>query len=460
MLKELVKERLMAAAEDIFAMFERTIASYEEELCQTREEKERHRRQLEAVYSVVLHVKDAKQLIDHQEERPPQPQGGSATLKQADAQPPHVKEEEEERWLEEADPTKSPLTVVAVKTEAHEDKPPESSRWLCPSDVQPLIGRQEERPTQQEPQSPHVKEEEELWITQEGERLLGLEEADLTKLPLTVVCLKTEDHEDKPPESSKLHHSPSEENRWAELPSCSSSQHMSTEADGDHRGGSRADNLLAPLSDSDNGDDTQEPLSSDPDWEGEMRTHTDHKHSGHAKKKTHEIRFTCSVCAKGFSYMCDLTRHMRTHTGEKPYGCSVCGNTFSQRSILKTHMKIHTGEKPFGCPICSARFFRKSHVVLHMRTHTGEKPFSCLVCGRRFAQRYILKTHMRTHTGEKPFSCSLCGERFAQKVQMVAHTKVHTGEKKPFSCSICGAGFFRKAHAASHMRTHAGEKTS
>ncbi|XP_061896103.1 uncharacterized protein LOC133645231 isoform X3 [Entelurus aequoreus] len=58
MLKELVKERLMAAADEIFALFESTITSYEEELCRTREEKERHRQQLEAVCKtqIVLHV--------------------------------------------------------------------------------------------------------------------------------------------------------------------------------------------------------------------------------------------------------------------------------------------------------------------------------------------------------------------------------------------------------------------
>ncbi|XP_061746242.1 uncharacterized protein LOC133544984 isoform X7 [Nerophis ophidion] len=50
-------------------------------------------------------------------------------------------------------------------------------------------------------QAPHIKEEEEeCWITQE--------EADVSKFPLTVVSVKTEEHEDKPPESSQLHHSP------------------------------------------------------------------------------------------------------------------------------------------------------------------------------------------------------------------------------------------------------------
>lgn len=49
MLKDFVKERLLAAADEIFGMFERTIASYEEQLCRARDETERHRRQLEAV---------------------------------------------------------------------------------------------------------------------------------------------------------------------------------------------------------------------------------------------------------------------------------------------------------------------------------------------------------------------------------------------------------------------------
>nr|XP_061825079.1 uncharacterized protein LOC133611918 [Nerophis lumbriciformis] len=199
-------------------MCERRVAEYEEELSPTKRKNERRQR-LQAVLKK-HHRPDAQQLIGRQEEGLPQPLGRRFTLKQEapqpphyleeeeEAQAPHIKKEEEELWITqeeecllgqgEADLTKFPLTVVSVKTEGHEEKPPESSQLHHSPNVQQLIGYQEEPLLQlkEEPQPPHIKEEEEeLWITQEEERNLGQEEADLTKFPLTVVSVKTEDHE-------------------------------------------------------------------------------------------------------------------------------------------------------------------------------------------------------------------------------------------------------------------------
>ncbi|XP_061925207.1 uncharacterized protein LOC133664525 isoform X4 [Entelurus aequoreus] len=202
-------------------MCERTIAKYEEELCPTKEEKDRQHQLLDAVFKkhqVVLHRTDVQQPPHIKEE-------------EEDPQPPHMKEEEEEVWItqegecllgqEEDDVTTFPLTVVSVKTEEHEDKPPESSQLHHSPNVQqpPHIKEEEEdlqpphiKEEEDNSQPPHIKEEEEeVWITQEGECLLGQEEDDVTKFPLTVVSVKTEEHEDKPPESSQLHHSPKEQ---------------------------------------------------------------------------------------------------------------------------------------------------------------------------------------------------------------------------------------------------------
>ncbi|TDH10084.1 hypothetical protein EPR50_G00071370 [Perca flavescens] len=56
MLRALVEQRLTAAAEEIFGLFERTIAEYEEELCRSKEENERQRELLDAVYNPQLRL--------------------------------------------------------------------------------------------------------------------------------------------------------------------------------------------------------------------------------------------------------------------------------------------------------------------------------------------------------------------------------------------------------------------
>ena len=56
MLRALVKQRLTAAAEEIFGLFERTIAEYEEELSRSKEENERQRKLLDAVFNPQLRL--------------------------------------------------------------------------------------------------------------------------------------------------------------------------------------------------------------------------------------------------------------------------------------------------------------------------------------------------------------------------------------------------------------------
>ncbi|XP_061890218.1 zinc finger protein OZF-like [Entelurus aequoreus] len=443
-------------------MRERTIAEYEEELSRTKEENKRLRQLLDAVFKkhqVVLHRTDVQQ-------------------------PPHIKEEEEEVWItqeeecllgqEEADLPKFPLTVVSVKTEDHEDKPPESSQLHHSPNVQQLVGLPHSQGVnsilkQEDPHSPHIKEEEEeVWITGEGECLLGQEKADLTKFPLTVVSVKTEDHEDKPPESSQLHHSPSGENRAVEPSRSSSPQHMMAEGDGDHCGGSQADKLLAPLLDS---EDTTSPVNVN--MESHIRTHTEEKPffcsvcakefikssllTQHMRTHTGEKPFSCSVCDKRFSIKTNMQIHMRTHTGEKPFSCPNCGKIFSQNGTMLSHMRRHTGEKPFSCSVCGKRFFDKSKMQTHMRTHTVENPFSCSVCAKGFVRNSDLTQHMRTHTGEKPFNCLNCSKTFSQKGSLMLHMSTHSGDK-PISCSVCGKRFSNKRNIQRHMRTHTGEK--
>ncbi|XP_044027084.1 zinc finger protein 32-like [Siniperca chuatsi] len=322
----------------------------------------------------------------------------------------------------------------------------------------------------QDPEPPHIKEEqEELWTSQEGEQLRGLEEADITKFPFAPVKSEEDDDEEKP-QSSQLHQSQTEENRDAE--------HLKPEADGEDCGGPEParnfnpDNPLQPAphdktshssesetDDSCDWEETREPqsgLNPEPVSDQDCNTGktlvsssecaTSFGHKEHLQKhhgiETAVKPFRCSVCAKRYLHKSSLTTHMRLHSEGKRYSCSVCAKRFAQKANLSEHLTVHTGEKPLSCSVCGKRFARKTNLKRHLTVHTGEKPLSCSVCGKRFARKTNLKRHLTVHTGEKPFSCSVCGKIFAIHGNLRQHLTVHTGEK-PFSCSVCDKRFTR-----------------
>ncbi|XP_056251745.1 zinc finger and SCAN domain-containing protein 31-like [Seriola aureovittata] len=359
-LRESVNQRLAAAAEEIFGLFERKIKEYEEELSRYRQSDRQHK-----LMEVQVQLTDVQHLL-------------------------------------------------LIKQEV----PCELSLSL----------------DQEDPESPIIKEEqEELWTSQKGEQLRGLEEADDTEVPLTPVCVKSEDEEEKP----QLHQSQTEESIEDESPASSSAEHMETGADGEDCGGSGpAKNSdphchLQPDTD-DKGPDSSETEDSEDDCK-ETRT----PKSG-LTSKTVDKSCSCSECGKRLSNKWHLQRHMKIHTGEKPFGCDVCGKRFRDQGYVKVHMNIHTRKKPFVCNVCGITFNYKCKLQRHMREHTGEKPFGCSVCGKTFNQHRSLPAHMQVHTGKQLFFCVFCGNRFIQQRNLSRHMKTCERRRVTEGSSVAG----------------------
>ncbi|XP_072769789.1 uncharacterized protein [Nerophis lumbriciformis] len=460
--------------------------------------------------------KDSKDLPEQQEwtsrMKQEEPQPPHIKEEEVEPQDPHVKEEEEEHSisqeekhieeLEKVDVPKMPLTGVTVKSEDEFKGDDKDSK-----DIHQLIGHQETclPPLQggsftlecDYPQPPHVKEEEDPqppnikeekedtqhpqgmeeeehlqppYIQEEGERecLLGQEEADLTKFPLTGVSVKTEDHEEKPPESSQLHHSPNlpEQQEWTsrmkqEEPQPPHVKEEEVEPQDPHIKEEEEEHSISQeekhIEELEKVDVPKMPLTgvtvkSEDEFKGD-----DKDSKGDIKTcDTDRTHFQCSHCDKTFNHRKNMKRHMKIHSPEKHISCSICCKSFTQNAYLKRHMKIHSGEKDFSCSICSKGFTQRD-LKIHMRTHTGEKHISCSICGKSFTHNTYLKRHMKIHSGEKDFPCSICSKGFTQKVHLKRHMSTHS-EEKDFPCSICGKGFTAKCELRRHMRTHTGEK--
>ncbi|KAM7415835.1 hypothetical protein PAMA_018069 [Pampus argenteus] len=150
----------------------------------------------------------------------------------------------------------------------------------------------------------------------------------------------------------------------------------------------------------------------------------------HILTHTGEKPFTCRVCGKEFNCQSNCITHMKTHSGEKPHTCSTCGKSFCRGADLRRHNRTHTGEKPYSCLYCGKEFSHHSSLTNHVRVHTGERPYKCIWCGKRFAVATTLKIHTRVHTGEKPYKCNTCGKTFAHNTGLTLHNKIHAREKQ------------------------------
>uniref|UniRef100_A0A671UAE7 C2H2-type domain-containing protein n=1 Tax=Sparus aurata TaxID=8175 RepID=A0A671UAE7_SPAAU len=421
-LRSLVKQRLTAAAEEICALFERTIAEYEEELCRSTEQNQRHRNLLDSALTpqLRLHRADVQRLLFGQKKVSPKQQEWSSSLDQQDPEPPHIKDEQEELWTyqEEADITEFTFTLVPVKHEDDDEVKPQSSQT-------------------------HQRQTEQMEAESDGQDCGGPEPAR-NSVPDRHLQSGTEDRtgdspepeaedspesqaEDSPePEAEDSPESQAEDSTESETEDSPEPQaEDSPESEAEDSPESQAEDSPEPEAEDSpesQAEDSPEPEAEDsPEPEAEDSTEPETEDSPEPQaedspepeaednydvwSETKEPQsFSCCECGKRFNYQCHLDRHRRIHTGEKPFSCRECCKRFTQQQNLIRHTKIHTGEKPFSCGECGKRFSQKQDLIRHRRIHTGEKPYSCGECCQRFNYPGDLKSsdgEMKLHEALK-----------------------------------------------------------
>ncbi|XP_043991190.1 zinc finger protein OZF-like [Gambusia affinis] len=401
-LREFIRERLTAAAQEIFTEVEKTIICYEEELDAQRR---------------MMGINWKPEIKLHRI-------GSELQRQSSDLQQPSVSNEEEASAIQQA---------FSLAYRSSQDQKDVEGQWTVEE--------------QMEPQQKWMKEEEE----EPEPALLKHEEIEY---PLTNVKKEELDssvlqHEQQPPE-----HLPTGQNQKNLCSSQEGEQLVqkqfvalietsTLQEDDMNEEERRTEQLSLHIS----------PVVESKDQEGSSSSVSESQAGIGTKKKS----FKCDFCGRCYTQQSDFKNHYRTHTGERPFSCQSCGKSFSHISHLYRHKKIHTGERPFSCETCGKSFAVKTDLIRHKKTHTGERPFSCQLCGKSFSQFSSLNDHKKIHTGERPFSCQSCGKRFIRISTLNSHKKIHTGER-PFSCQSCGKRFIRICTLNSHKKIHTGEK--
>ncbi|XP_072319451.1 uncharacterized protein [Eucyclogobius newberryi] len=449
-LRDLVMERLVVAADEIFALFERTFAEYEEELVRTKHLQPR----------MEPHKEDAPPLILHPE---------------VHHSPEHVEDEQQTVLVkQEEDHSFEFSAAYSVKSE-------ENMGILLPEE-EPSDPTEEQCAVEEEPGCSltlQTDNNEEKYDTDDSE---DWRPSDTKKSPKSAGLKKDSKRGvqtfRKSPEAAFLHHRPNENSRHEpfgdEKPGCSSDliNLQPNYGSYSYSDTSEAGNPAKELTETTERQEFNLRLANDSktcrtnqntslfmsygennDVEG-LEISSKAVVSVNLCDRNEQSHYACSECGVAFQTLDFLQNHLVLHSSQSPFRCPTCHKLFRYKSSYKTHLSVHTDDKPLSCSFCNKGFRQKYNLKEHMRIHTDEKPFRCPDCGVRVRHHHNLIRHVLTvHKGQKPYSCPVCEKAFSQKSHYNIHVRTHTGEK-PFSCPVCQKSFRAKYCLKRHIATH------
>ncbi|XP_053294489.1 zinc finger and SCAN domain-containing protein 12 isoform X2 [Pleuronectes platessa] len=368
-LRDFVHERLTAAAEEIFRVFEQTVLEYEEEI-------DRQRRLLDIAWKPEIklhrtvselrppelpeqHVCKEEKLLTDQERNP--------SLDQEDREPPQIKEEQEELCtsqegeqlvLKQEDDTF--MLTSPYEGSDHSEPEPTSEQQLL-SHISPGAESRAQRGSEHVDPGPTRDEESQRnnspptqshCSTHTGRRASACDtcgkafrsNSDLkrhmrihTELPEQHVCKEEELLTDQ-------ERNPSLDQEDPEPPQIKEEQEeLCTSQEGEQLVLKQIQTfmLTSPYEGSDHTEPTSEQqLLSHISPGAEIQAQRGSEHVDPGPTRDEESQRNNSPPTQS---------HCSTHTGKTSFSCDTCGKVFMTKSKMNTHVRIHTGEKSFSC---------------------------------------------------------------------------------------------------------------
>ncbi|KAM9424156.1 uncharacterized protein KZ484_009883 [Pholidichthys leucotaenia] len=508
MLRGIITEKLSAAAREILAVVERTVADYEEEASGFRREIDRQRRQLELLQPEIklerietgVDIESLRRLWFHTggdgEEEQQQlvqpsmsPRQNPEALKDPDDEvrsslslnwrKPHKPQASDiptHLYLQFCFLSDSQTTVTSLKASNNPVKILKCPHGLQETDFLALL-----KSTFPElgPDKPF-----DIFVSDSSQRLHTLNVKSLTP---EEICRAAGDSvlyiHLKAGEKAELHPLPVTESSEAEI--CSRSEYPEDVAgpsspQQQQQDLQPEDDTANDKMDSSRSEDGEEVLDGDDDWKPhpqkcEMNSCDDEDgdealdaddfktNSKPRPQKTmrqqqgsmsdlvgiSQSKLLCKVCNVCYIRKGSLIKHAWSHVDETPNVCGVCGERFESVEELKEHFR--NSHKLCECSVCGKSLSNVISYNTHMSTHAGNKPFKCDICDKTFPYYSSLRTHRSNHKKEKPYKCDICQKSFGVKGMLTAHIKVHTDR---YVCNICGKILSHLRSLRRHKATH------
>lgn len=300
--RALVTERLTAAAEEIFALFERTIVEYEEELCRFKDENQRKQQLLDSVTAAQYRTlePEVKAEDDGEVEKDIEDHNEAMIIKQE-----HIKQEQDVQPLDHGQLQGFRFYSRKSDNDRNGDWEPSCSSSIQRSEAEAdvdyfsqvymsALDRNDHNPNSKkvlmrQPKCPECEQE----FDDKEELQNHMLEVHGGEKPISCpVCARTFTRNG----SLKLHMAMHMHEKPFTCPVC-------------NRGFTQKGNLRS-----------------------------------HMAQHTGEKPFGCTECDARFPIKRTLLRHMQLHTGERPYSCPYCEKSFTRKEHVRLHMAVHTGE--------------------------------------------------------------------------------------------------------------------
>ncbi|XP_030011692.1 zinc finger protein 664-like [Sphaeramia orbicularis] len=315
LLRQMVNERLAAAAEEIFGLVEKTIAEYQDEVFRCRSEVVTLKRQMEQLSVLKPEVQLLK--TDVQEcalDLPDQ----NPTLESSDT-PDHEQVEEEQSDLCSSSDPEEP--------DGYEDYqvPLSDSELTCPT---------------------MSFKDEEKWNEIDNSVSPSCDPI-YSDIPFTAK---------KPVQTDQMKMSPMQKNQNKACRLCHSCFQSNAE-------------LKRHMNRSHMGEKAYKCTYCDRGFDHEYQL------AVHVRIHTGEKPYSCDFCGKTFAQNSNRIVHLRQHTGERPYFCIKCNKSFSSSNHLRWCgvRRKKEGKKAFRCRTCGRTFTTDLDLKVHKEVHKSWK---------------------------------------------------------------------------------------